>query len=95
MFICGIFKDKDYRNIARITAPFAEYVYTLKPPTDRGLDASVLSGQFAQYGVKSKPCADLEEAVLSAIRHKGNIIVFGSLSFLAEAKKNNNQYRRE
>ena len=87
VFICGIFKDKDYRNIARITAPFAEYVYTLKPPTDRGLDASVLSGQFAQCGVKSQPCADLEEAVLSAMRHKGNIIIFGSLSFLAEAKK--------
>ena len=85
-FVCACFKDKDYRQIAQITAGFPSAVYCVKPPTDRGLDAKILADTFKSYGAQAHEKDTLKAAILSASEHK-NAVVFGTLSILAQAKQ--------
>lgn len=84
-FICGCFKDKDYRKIVEITADYPTAVYCIKPPTDRGLDPHILCDTFTEFGVNAQPVSTMEQAIRLAKRHQYTII-FGSLSILHEAK---------
>lgn len=85
-FICACFKDKDYEQIAKITAPYAKKVYCVTAPTKRGLNAKILCDAFKKAGADALECISLSDAINSANDFK-NIVVFGTLSILAEAKK--------
>ncbi|MBQ3426407.1 MAG: bifunctional folylpolyglutamate synthase/dihydrofolate synthase [Clostridia bacterium] len=86
-FICGCFRDKDYKKIAELTAPYANAVYCVKPHTDRGLISSELCRIFAESGAKAYDCGSVTAAIKAAnSRGYDNIVVFGSLSILKEAK---------
>lgn len=85
-FVCGCFSDKDYKTIVKTTAPFASEVFTVTPPTKRGLDSKILAHEFEMNSVTAHSC-ELYEAIKRANEKYDNIIVFGSLSILSEAKR--------
>ncbi len=87
-FICGCFRDKDYMKIARITAPYADAVYCVTPPTSRGLESKVLADAFEKYTNIVYDHKNTDEAIYAASKKNyDNIIIFGSLSILNDAKK--------
>ncbi len=87
VYICGMFKDKDYRAVAKLTAPLAERVFTISPPSERGLDADILAWEFERFGTAAHACGSAEEAVRAAAAFGYDVCaVFGSLSFLRQIK---------
>lgn len=85
-FICACFKDKDYKKIAEYTASYAKKVYCLKAPTTRGLNPEELCSTFSSNGVNACVSQSLQDAISSCSEYD-NIVVFGTLSILYEAKK--------
>lgn len=87
IYITGVFADKDYEKIAKITAPKADKIYTVTPPSARGLENTKLAEAFGRFNpnvealtldTALKLCLNEEDAV---------IIAFGSLSFLGDLKR--------
>ncbi len=88
VFICGCFRDKDYDKIAELTAPYANAVYCITAPTERGLECDILRDTFTLHGVKAFSSGTMAEAIKAADGEScENIIIFGSLSILHEARK--------
>lgn len=86
-FICGCFKDKDYRSIVEAMLPYAEIVFCITPPTERGLDSEILRDEFEKNGIKATACgSDIKTAVKLSDCFE-NVVVFGSLSILSEVKQ--------
>lgn len=87
-FVFGVFKDKDFEAIAKITAPLADMIYTVKPPTDRGLAANELAAVVGKYNKNVVATKSISEAARMCTEGECNAVVcFGSLSFLAQIKK--------
>lgn len=87
-YIAGVFRDKDYDKIMQLTAPAADTIYTITPPFDRGLSSSELAKTASKYCKNVIDAGNTANAVrLCAKENYDNIIVFGSLSFLAQIKK--------
>lgn len=86
-FVCGCFRDKDYKRIAELTAPYTNAVYCVKPPTERGLDSRELCRAFADADAMAYNCGTIAKAIeaVKDSRHE-SIVIFGSLSILKEAK---------
>lgn len=87
VFIMGVFKDKDYKEMVRLTANKAEKIFTVTPPGDRGLDNKVLKTEIEKYNKNVFAC-DLKQAVDMALENKNSVCVaFGSLSYIGEIIK--------
>ena len=88
IYINGMFSDKDYETVARITAPLAEQIFTIAAPdNDRALPPERLADTIRQYNAHVTPCATIREAVCAAKQAAGDdgvILTFGSLSFIGE-----------
>ena len=90
-FIFGMFKDKDYHEVIRLTAPLAEDIVTVETPGNpRALPAKELAE--AVYPVNSHVRAagsitEAVDAVLDEAAEEDAIIIFGSLSYLCEAER--------
>ncbi|SHJ82809.1 dihydrofolate synthase / folylpolyglutamate synthase [Anaerocolumna jejuensis DSM 15929] len=91
-FVMGMFKDKDYEAVLRLTAEYAEEIYCITPPGPRGLPSSQLAEAAARQGVKAVNAVNVKQA-LSGIKEKAGeageyaILAFGSLSILKEVKE--------
>lgn len=84
IFIIGVFADKDYDGILKITAPLADKIFVIKAPSPRGLDASALAASALKYN-SSVVQSSLKEAVACCKEQKDHVTVaFGSLSFMGE-----------
>ena len=100
VYITGVFRDKEYRRIARIMGPAADTVFTVDlPDRNRGLPASELAEVYRDYcGDVRAPEREMpgneasetvERAVRAAIQEAAEedvVLVFGSLSFLSQAE---------
>ena len=85
VFVCGIFADKDYKQMVKTAAPLAKKVFTITPPSPRALDNEELKNEFLNY-LSDVTALPLEEALDAAFDMKGRTVaVFGSLSFLGRA----------
>ncbi len=87
-YIVGVFADKDYDEILKLTAPYADRIYTVTAPGERGLDSAILAQTASKY------CDDVINAVTvkNAVEQCAkadfdNVAVFGSLSFLSDIKQ--------
>ena len=91
-YIMGVFKDKEYEKIIRITAPYAA--------RDDGRDTGKPKGASERrtgkkaWEVQNVPVMTFEKKIEKAVKEnmeKGEkdevILAFGSLSFLGEAEK--------
>lgn len=86
IYITGVFADKDYTKIAEITAGAADKIYTVTPPTPRGLDNTVFAEVIRKFN-KNAEAVTLEEAVKRSLDDTDAVVIaFGSLSFLADTK---------
>lgn len=91
----GVFEDKDYKKMAELAEGIFEKIYTITPPSKRGLSAEILAGELARRGVEAEPCDSMKEALGRALESDGNdtgemdttraVFIFGSLSILKEA----------
>lgn len=90
IYIIGVFKDKDYRQVLRNTLPHAKRVYTVNAPAPRGLSAEELAECVAEVSNNKITHIEAKKNVRDALnsisreRLSDRIIVFGSLSFLHE-----------
>jgi dihydrofolate synthase/folylpolyglutamate synthase len=85
-YIVGMFRDKDYDQVAKITAGYAREIYTVATPGSlRALPAEELAKTLRKYNSHVTSMNSLQDAVDVAYRKAGKedvIIAFGSLSFL-------------
>ncbi|MDO5424509.1 MAG: folylpolyglutamate synthase/dihydrofolate synthase family protein [Eubacteriales bacterium] len=91
-FIMGVFRDKEYEEIIKMTAPLAVHVTTVQTPgNDRALPAKELAAVWKNYHKNVSCQEDLTEAVkenLNLADQKDDVILaFGSLSFLGAIAK--------
>ena len=89
ILVMGVFKDKDYRNIAAIMAPLAASVHTVTlPDASRSLPGQTLALVMQEYCNENVPVQaepSIDAAVRSALQEAGKhdvIVAFGSLSYL-------------
>ena len=99
IYINGVFADKDYREIIRITAPLASEIFTVATPgSARALPAETLAEAVAEVNPRVRACGSLEEAVRQAYETAGEedvILAFGSLSFIGELTGIAAEYREK
>lgn len=85
-YIMGVFRDKDYEEIIRLTCPYAKKILTIQTPDNaRALPARELAGAVRKVNPQVTACESIEEAVRSAFAEAKPfdvILAFGSLSFL-------------
>lgn len=90
-YIFGVFQDKDYKEVIRLTAPLAEHIITVQTPNNpRALSADRLKEAVSGINPSVEAADSIQEAVHIArnLAQKDDaIIIFGSLSFLGEAEK--------
>ncbi len=90
-YIFGVFQDKDYEEVIRLTAPLAEHIITVQTPNNpRALPADRLKEAVSGINPSVEAAGSIQEAVHIArnLAQKDDaIIIFGSLSFLGEAEK--------
>lgn len=90
-FIMGIFRDKEYEKVIRLTAPMAQYIIAVETPGNpRALPAEELKQEIA----KVNPSVESAKSIGLAVKRiyekadaEAAIVIFGSLSFLAEAER--------
>lgn len=87
IYITGVFSDKDYEKIAEITAPAADKIYTITPPSPRGLDNKILADTFNKFNPCAEPVTLSEALRLSLKETDAVVIAFGSLSFIGELSR--------
>lgn len=86
-YIFGVFRDKDYMQMAEEMLPLASRIYTVKPPGERGLEAGALAEAIKVVNDRQKTqqaCGSVREALDLAVQKPERVLVFGSLSFLHE-----------
>ncbi len=91
IFIMGIFKDKDYKEICKITADIPMYIVTVQTPdSERALSAITLRDTVLRYNSNAEAAGSLREAVKMSLTRAEHlkeehpvIVAFGSLSYLA------------
>ena len=90
-YIFGMFRDKDYQTVIEVTAPLAEHIITVQTPgSARALPAEELKQAVERVNPSVEAAASIQQAVEKSLRLAGSadvIVIFGSLSFLAEAEK--------
>ncbi|MDD6404583.1 MAG: HD domain-containing protein [Clostridiales bacterium] len=87
IYVCGVFKDKDYRQMLEIMMPDASDFIAVQPDNPRALDKKELAELAKTYIDSVFVADDVDGAVEQAIDIAGTgentvIIIFGSLSFI-------------
>ena len=86
-----MFKDKDYHEVIRLTAPLAEDIVTVETPGNpRALPAQELAEAVYPVNPHVRAAKTVEEAVsevLDEAKEDDAVIIFGSLSYLGEAER--------
>lgn len=88
VYVMGMFQDKDYEEVASITAPLAEEILTVETPGNpRALSAEKLAEAVGRFHPQVQAVPSLREAAALSLEKAGTdgvAVVFGSLSFLGE-----------
>lgn len=86
--VLGVFKDKEYEKMIEEISPYLEYVYAIDlPDRERTLTKEKLCEILGKYEICAEPAVQIDQAVALAKRRAGRdgtVLVFGSLSYLGE-----------
>ncbi len=97
-YVFGMFRDKDYKKVIEITAPLAEHIITTETKENlRAMPAKALAEEVAGVNPSVEYEENVEQAVSKALGLSGKddiVIIFGSLSFLGEAQKAVEKYKK-
>lgn len=87
-YIIGMFKDKDYDTVLKLTCPYAKKIWTIETPDNpRALPARELARAAAKRHPYVEAAESIDDAVEKAFheaKEEDVILAFGSLSFLGE-----------
>ena len=84
----GTFKDKNFTDMARLTADKAEKIYTVSTEGKRALSSEELARSVSKFNKNVTAASSVEEAVSLCCSGNFDVVVaFGSLSFLGKIKK--------
>lgn len=82
-FLVGVFKDKEYEKILRITSPYAKKVYAIETEGNRrALPSGELARVAAKYVEEVVDAKTVSNGLSMAMKEDDVIVAFGSLSFL-------------
>lgn len=86
--LTGVMSDKDYTEMAKKLAPFAETVYTVTPQTPRSLPSAELADVYRAHGALAIDCGTVENGYNMAFedsqkRNKA-LVCLGSLYMYSE-----------
>ncbi len=86
--LTGVMSDKDYSEMARKLAPFADTVYTVTPSTPRSLPSAELADVYRRFGASAFDCKTVENGYKTAFedskkRNKA-LVCLGSLYMYSE-----------
>ncbi len=88
VFLCGCMADKDYGDMFRRLAPFAQAFVTVTPDNPRALPAEALSDFIARtLRLPATPCATVADGVRAALElagPHGAVCACGSLYMMGE-----------
>lgn len=87
VFVVGIFADKDYEKILKITCPQAKKVYVIESDNPRALPSNKLAKVAKRYVhdvVDAKTVRQAMDMIWSKEKEDEIVVVFGSLSFLGD-----------
>lgn len=93
IFVMGIFKDKDYKEVIKISSEVAREYVVLTPVNARGLNSSELCETIEQITNKEINVVDAKNIsnaalyVLQKCKKDDIIVAFGSLSYLDTFKR--------
>lgn len=91
IYLLGIFRDKEYETIIRLTASYADEIITVNDPENgRLMPAAELADVVRRFHDKVTPSKSVEHAVGLALDKAGSddvVLTFGSLSFLGRVLK--------
>lgn len=81
--VCGFVKDKDLSKVLKLLPQNATY-YFAKANIPRGLDADILRGMAAEYGLKGKSYKSVRRAFMAAkmVAQKDDLIYIGGSIFV-------------
>jgi len=85
IYIIGILRDKEQREILKVTCPLAQQILTVPTPGERGLSSYELACVAGEYHSNVTSVDSVQEAVELAylLADKDTVIIaFGSLSYL-------------
>ena len=87
VYITGVFADKAYKQIAEITAPLAQKIYTITPNNPRALSNEKYASAISEYN-QNVEAVSLDTALKLCLNMTDCVVIaFGSLSFLGELKR--------
>lgn len=87
VYITGVFADKAYKQIAEITAPLAQKIYTITPNNPRALSNEKYASAISEYN-QNVEAVSLDTALRLCLNMTDCVVIaFGSLSFLGELKR--------
>lgn len=87
IFVVGVFADKEYEKILKLTAPYAEAIITITPNNVRALPSEQLkecAKQYYKHAVDGKNIKEGLDKAWQLSENKIPIITFGSLSFIKD-----------
>lgn len=90
IFIMGVMKDKNYKEMIEELKPIMHKVYTVTPNNSRALSAVELQKALEEEGVNSKACLGITSALEASLNEVGEnqiICAFGSLYFMGELRE--------
>lgn len=89
IFISGILRDKEYMKMLKTILPYVQFLYAVKPESERALEAEKLAEKALEIGIKAVACESYEEAIDSAISKANGkpICIFGSLYFAGRIRE--------
>ena len=78
-FLLGVLRDKDYRQILGLIAPYAEKLICVTPDSPRALTGAELAAVAREMGLAAESCDTMEAGVARSAAEPGPVVAFGSL----------------
>ena len=78
-FLLGVLRDKDYRQILGLIAPYAEKLICVTPDSPRALTGAELAAAAREMGLAAESCDTIEDGVARSAAEPGPVVAFGSL----------------
>ena len=95
IFIIGVLRDKAYDSMMQLLCPMADSIFTITPPSERGLSGEELRNCVVKYCKNVQACDNVEEAKACAQKvyneysqkgEEGVIVAWGSLSYIGQIR---------
>lgn len=78
-FLLGVLADKDFDDMLRLLAPYADSFLCVTPESPRALPATALRDRLIEKGFHAQAFDSIREGVQAALRASTPVVAFGSL----------------